>query len=305
MALVYNHLKSDRWPLKILLLIFLSCVASTASSTPIIFLSTHNDITCLVLKRLYVIARLEKMCNHFFATRQSSPIKWINLLLSFAQSLCTIDPHPALGILTEMLPGLRHNHIRFHVETAVATKSIEPLYTLWKELCSYRFLGDDLFTQEFCQLMYVVFARCMKGTASMTERSMQIAPYNKSLKREVQSLTPDQARAIAQRFYLIQRLQHAVGLCIKTYGSARDPDFVVMLALWDDIQHYKNIDKLTLSLGICSSLIALLDKKHMLRLTESTSETPVLSSDLTGINEYAALEKLLEYIDTITDNYRQ
>lgn len=214
-----------------------------------------STISNAVLKRLYRIARLEKICTHFFA----APYAQQNFL----------------SRVTELMPALKHDHIRSAVARADETATMQPLHKLWQEICAYRFLDDELFIEEFSRVLYALLAHTKGGPA--TPSSLSIA------EKEIDAL------AIARRFYLIQRLRHAITACCATHDKA-DPALMVMLALWDDIQQYKNIDTLNSSFGICFSVIALL---------ESAGHNT--SPDLPLVADHEALEKLLVSIDVLAD----
>lgn len=337
---LYQHLrlmrlsKKNRLHATVIFLSIFLCNSPVLASFHNPLFAPKTDMTSLVLKRFYTIARLKKACTTFFSVLPDYR-KLVSLIPSFIQSAFVTPTHPSVSMLTEILPLLKHPHIRLHIEIAHATSSLEPVGKLWKEICAYRFLGDDLFIDEFCQVLYLLF---QQGNKNKKKQYDDVINSCNATNRLSQSLTASDALAITKRFYLIQRLQHAVTACIDIYGSQDDLAFTIMLALWDDIQQYKNIDKPIASFNICSSLISLLDPPiHRLKISEhariaaeatttnpsqaadssdlptsqtahhGTSVDHILftfgSSNSSGNSDHEVLEKLLEYIDAITDNY--
>lgn len=208
-----------------------------------------------VLKRLYTIARLEKIGTLFFVT-------------PYAQ-------HNLLPRVAALMPVLKHDHIRLAVARAYETATMQPLHKLWQELCAYRFLGDELFVEEFSRILYTL----------LTHPKGERAPNSLSIAEQKLDVL-----AITHRFYLIQRLRHAVAVCCAAHDKA-DPALTVMLALWADIQQYKNIDTINACFGICYSIIGLLeveDGRH-------NADHQTLAAD------HAAVEKLLTFIDALVD----
>ncbi len=217
-----------------------------------------STISNAVLKRLYGIARLEKICAHFFTI-----------------------PHAQqnfLPLVTALMAVIKHDHIRSALARAHETATMQPLHKLWQEICAYRFLDDELFIEEFSRVLYALLAHTKDGPATPSSLSV--------VEKEIDAL------AIARRFYLIQRLRHAITTCCAAHDKA-DPALAVTLALWDDIQQYKNIDTLNSSFGICLSVIALL---------ESEGHNPSLDHPLA--TDHEALEKLLASIDALADRYQ-
>lgn len=269
----------------------------------------QTAMTQAVLKRFYIIARLEKLCTNFFASTVPDHASLIALLPSFLQAAFTSTAaHPALPVLTEIFPLLRHDYLRSTIALARTTGNLEPLHKLWKELCAYRFLDDELLIEEFARILYTLLAHSLPNTKDTATGYDEHALFVADI------------QAITQRFYLIQRLQHAVALCIEKHGSSQDPAMAIMLALWDDIRQYKNIDKITVSFGICSSIITLLKAARTAndnepnpvepatpeQTPEDTSSAPYPEGNPNSTAaDHAELEKLLEYIDALTDSYSQ
>jgi len=227
-------------------------------------------MTHAILKRFYIINRLERTCAGLFST----------LLPEYALR----------DTLKELLPILQHERIYGAIRMVHAVGNLGPLQQVWQEICAYRFLDDQLLIQEFTRILYLLLTHYKTHTPQAQAKPLERAGGQEILAAEL----PD-IKAITQRFYLIQRLQHAVQVCTKQHHrSLTNPDFMVMLSWWDDLQQYKYIDNVAVSFGICSAIIALLQGKPM-QLNPATDTTPANTD---------SLEQILEHIDILADNYQ-
>lgn len=203
----------------------------------------------LVLQRFYMIQRLQKICS----------------LSLFSEP----DPH-CFKRLEEILPLLKHPSIRKAMSNSINTHSMEPLKQLWHLMCTYHFLDDPLFTQEFTRSLYILFYTSFSDINLYPAYNAQVCIND---------------NAIAYRFYCIERLRYAVACC--TTFLFDNPNTKIMLVWWQEYVGYKHILESAYTRGLCVLLIKLLEPSHA-------------SKDFSSYSH----EQLLDLIDELTDQIR-
>lgn len=151
------------------LLFFIGTYAQhiTASTTP--------SITSAVLKRYYLIQRLDKV-------------------IAITTAKKTFDQE----LLLEVADLVKHPRIRTCITALADSGDTAPLVQLWKRLKAYRWLEDEFLTEELVRIVYFLTYTHTKDNNLLRHSSKEIS-----------------AEDIAYRFYLIHRLRQAINCCIQ------------------------------------------------------------------------------------------
>lgn len=144
-----------------------------------------NQNTRDVYHRFYIINRL-KMTLDFLAENQETLTRNLHYELFDAVHW-------------------RHPEMQKVVHTMLQQKLLEPLFGLWKKICSYRYMYDDLLESEFACIVLLICQQINVEEALCNRNILQ------------KNVTTDD---IAHNFYIINRLKKPVAMLCAIYEQS-------------------------------------------------------------------------------------